>query len=283
MIAVIVFDITDPYCTHILKGIEDALDRASYFPIVVDIQNDHARCNRTVAWLLRGQVEGVIALANSVFMDLDLMKPFSERSIPSVVIGRRSALESFGSVIVDNAAGAAMGLEHLHSLGHRRIAFIRGPKMLVDRSERWEGIQAYAAQVGLKLDPELVVDLAHRSATFEEANQLVQTLLGGKQEFTAVMAFDDMSAFGAIRALTQAGIRVPGRCSVLGFDDIAAATSYNPPLTTIRQPMELMGRLAVETVINRLPAAGEDDPARGAHCKTKPSLVIRESTAAPDH
>ena len=205
---------------------------------------------------------------------------FGERKIPTVVIGRPCG-EGFSSVAVDNACGARIGLEHLYSLGHRRIVFVKGPKMLADSAERWAGIQAFAEEKGIEIAPELVVAVRHRSSSFEEGRQLVYNLFERKRRFTAVMAFDDVTAFGAVRALSQAGLRVPDDCSVLGFDDIAAAAFCNPPLTTIRQPMELMGSLAGDTVLDHLSAGGPEDRHAEVHRRTVPTLVLRDSTAAP--
>src|SRR5574340_57419 len=279
-IAVMVFDITDPYCTQVLRGVEDTLDRRGYGTFVVDIRNDRARCKRTVAKLLNGQVDGLITIANSAYMDLDLLRVFSERKMPTVVIGRPRR-EGFNSVAVDNVSGARIGLEHLCSLGHRRIVFMKGPKMLADSEERWAGIQAFAEESGADVLPELVVSVRHRSSSFEEGRQLVRNLLERKRHFTAVMAFDDVMAFGAVRALNQGGLRVPEDCSVLGFDDIAAAAFCNPPLTTIRQPMELMGSLAGDIVLDRLSTGAKQDAHPEVHQRTVPALVLRDSTAAP--
>jgi DNA-binding LacI/PurR family transcriptional regulator len=245
IIGVLGFDITDPYCTQVLRGMQDNLDKHGCESIVVDIRNDRALCKRSIARLLNGQVRGLIALANSMYIDLDLLKVFDERGIQSVIIGRPGKFESFHSVVVDNAAGARLALEYLWTLGHRRIAFVRSPKVLVDSCERWTSVQEVAREKGLEIRPEFTVELRQRSSTFEEAHQVVRTLLQRNRRFTAVMAFDDMTAFGAVRALSEDGIRVPADCSVIGFDDIAAAAYYNPPLEDLPESLaDTLGDLA---------------------------------------
>jgi LacI family transcriptional regulator len=106
---------------------------------------------------------------------------------------------------------------------------------------------------------------------------LTEELIQRKRAFTALMAFDDMTAFGAIRALTNAGLRVPEQCSVIGFDDIAGSSLYTPSLTTVRQPMETMGSMAVSIVLGGINAVIEKREIAAVHRKVVPELVVRES------
>jgi LacI family transcriptional regulator len=185
------------------------------------------------------------------------------------------------SVIVDNEVGGQLALEHLYSLGHRKIAFIRGPKGLTDSSPRWRGIRNLAKQSGMELDARLILDLPESRdplSSFESGCKLTEELIRQKRSFTALLAFDDMSAFGAIRALTKAGIAVPEQCSVIGFDDVATSAIYTPSLTTVRQPMESMGASAVGIVVDGINAVLEKRDVATTHRKVAPELVIRDST-----
>ena len=185
------------------------------------------------------------------------------------------------SVIVDNEVGGYAALEHLHALGHRKIAFIRGPKTLADSSPRWRGIRKCAKACGLALDSRLVVDLPESRdplSSFEMGQKLTERLIKQKRQFTALLAFDDMTAFGAIRALTKNGLRVPEQCSVIGFDDVAVSALYTPPLTTVRQPMEAMGAGAVGIVLEGINSVLEKRELAAHHRRVAPELVIREST-----
>ena len=184
-------------------------------------------------------------------------------------------------MIVDNEVGAHAALEHLYSLGHRRIAFIRGPKTLADSAPRWRGIRNFARSVGLELDQRLIVDLPESRdplSSFEAGYKLTEELLKHRLPFTAILAFDDVTAFGAIRALTRVGLRVPEQCSVIGFDDVAAAALYTPPLTTIRQPMENMGAAAASIVVEGINSTLEKRGLTRVHRKITPELVVRDST-----
>ena len=184
-------------------------------------------------------------------------------------------------MIVDNEVGGYLALEHLHSLGHRKIAFIRGPKALTDSLPRWRGIRSAAKAVALELDARLIVDLPESRdpmSSFEAGQKLTEDLIRQKRPFTALLAFDDMSAFGAIRALSRSGIRVPEQCSVIGFDDIATSALYTPSLTTVRQPMEAMGASAVGIVVEGINGVLEKRETAACHRKVAPELVVREST-----
>jgi LacI family transcriptional regulator len=269
-VGVMVFDMTDPYCTLVLRGIENTLYQSSYLPILTDVHNERSRFERYLEMLLDRRIEALIVLANWLFLDINLLGDLEKSSIPTAMIGCELKTDSISSVIVDNELGGHMALEHLHSLGHRKIAFIRGPKSLTDSAPRWRGVRNCAKECGLELD-----------GRFEVGHKLTEDLIRQKRPFTALLAFDDMSAFGAIRALTRAGVRVPEQCSVIGFDDVATSALYTPSLTTIRQPMEAMGASAVGIVVDGINGVLEKRDMSATHRKVAPELVARESTRSP--
>jgi LacI family transcriptional regulator len=277
-IGVVVFDITDAYCTQILRGIENRLRPSDYFPIVTDLQNDRSQFQRCVDMLLGRRVEGFIAIANPVHLDTALLAEFAERDIPAVVIGRELRRGPISSIVVDNEAGAREAIQHLYEFGHRRIAFIKGPSILVDSQQRWRGIEKFARGVGLRIDPRLVLEIQGRNSTYAEGCELTEELLRRGYNFTALVAFDDLTACAAIRALTKAGRRVPQDCSVVGFDDIPGAEFNNPPLTTVQQQLEMQGSLGAEIVEEMIRATAEKRAAQAKYRKVSPKLIVREST-----
>jgi LacI family transcriptional regulator len=280
-VGVMVFDMTDPYCTMVLRGIENTLYESSFLPIFTDVHNQRTRFERYLEMLLDRRMEGLIVLANWLFLDIGLLGDVEKSSVPTAIIGCELKTQSISSVIVDNEVGAHAALEHLYSLGHRRIAFIRGPKTLADSAPRWRGIRNFARSVGLELDQRLIVDLPESRdplSSFEAGYKLTEELLKHRLPFTAILAFDDVTAFGAIRALTRVGLRVPEQCSVIGFDDVAAAALYTPPLTTIRQPMENMGAAAASIVVEGINSTLEKRGLTRVHRKITPELVVRDST-----
>jgi LacI family transcriptional regulator len=280
-IGVMVFDMTDPYCTLVLRGIENTLYQSSFLPILTDVHNERSRFERYLEMLLDRRVEGLVVLANWLFVDINVLADLEKNNIPTATVGRELKNDKISSVIVDNAVGAHAALEHLYSLGHRKIAFIRGPHQLADTEPRWRGVRALAREHNLELDPRLIVDLPESGdpfSSFEQGYKLTEELLERRRPFTALMAFDDMTAFGAIRALGKAGIRVPDHCSVVGFDDVSPAAIYSPALTTVRQPMEVMGAAAANIVVEAINGKLENKPVRPIHRRVVPELIVREST-----
>lgn len=282
-IGLVVFDITDPFCTPILRGIENSLYQSSYVSVLADAHNELSRFERYLEMLLERRVEGIIVIANWTLVDINLLADLEKRNIPTVVIGRELERDSINSIMVDNETGGRIALQHLYSLQHRKIAFVRGPKMVVDSPIRWAGIHAFAQSAGLPIDPKLVIELPDRkepNSSFEGGYRAVEELVRRKKPFTAVLAFDDMTALGVIRGLTECGIKVPEQCSVIGFDDVAPAALASPALTTVRQPMDAMGSAAVEIVVESLSADLSPGEIAVVHRKMTPELVVRESTRA---
>ncbi|MBV9574080.1 MAG: LacI family DNA-binding transcriptional regulator [Acidobacteriales bacterium] len=280
-VGVMVFDMTDPFCTPVLRGIENSLYQASFLPILTDVHNERSRFERYLEMLLDRRVEALIVVANWLFVNIDVLGDLEKSKIPTVMIGRELKNNSISSVIVDNELGAYLGVEHLYSLGHRKIAFLRGPKTLTDSAPRWKGIRSFAKSQGLEIDARLVADLPESrdpNSSFESGYKLTEEMLRTRRPFTALMAFDDMTAFGAMRALTMAGRRVPEQCSVLGFDDIAASSLCTPALTTVRQPMEDMGAMAAGIVLAGINAMREKRRQPATHRRLAPQLAARDST-----
>ncbi|HTT18309.1 MAG TPA: LacI family DNA-binding transcriptional regulator [Candidatus Sulfotelmatobacter sp.] len=277
-LGVMVFDLTDPYCTQILRGIQNHIRPSGLFPIVTDLQDDRSQFQTCLDMLLGRRVEGIISIANPLYLDSKLLSEFSERNIPAVVIGRELSSVPVSSVVVDNAAGTRLAIEHLYDLGHTKLAFIKGPDILVDSIQRWQGLEGFALEVGLEINPDLIVQIKGRNSTFREAYELTEELLRRRLRFTGLVTFDDLSACAAIRALTKSGRRVPEDCSIVGFDDIPSAAFYNPPLTTIEQQLELQGSLGAEIVEHLMRAAAENLTLPPKHRKVIPKLVVRDST-----
>lgn len=280
-VGVMVFDMTDPYCTLILRGIENSLYQSSYLPILTDVHNERSRFERYLEMLLDRRVEALIVLANWLFVDIDVLADLEKSSIPTVMIGHELQTDSVSSLTVDNELGAYLAVEHLYLLGHRRIAFIRGPKPLSDSAPRWRGIRSFARGKELELDPRLTVDLPESQdplSSFEAGYKLTEELIRRKRPFTALVAFDDMTALGGIRALAKAGVRVPEQCSVVGFDDVAVSSLCTPALTTVRQPMEAMGSMGAMLAVEGINAVLEKRPVSVVHRKLAPELAVREST-----
>jgi DNA-binding LacI/PurR family transcriptional regulator len=282
-IGVMLFDVTDPFCTPILRGIENALYPLGYLPIFADAHNQRDRFERYLEMLLERHVDGLIVVANWLFVDIHVLADLNKAEVPTVTIGWEIPGNRVSFAMVDNEAGGRLALEHLYQLGHRRIAIIRGPKRLIDSAPRWRGIQKFAQSVKLEIDPSIVLQLPEvfdANASFEQGYLLTEELLQQKKKFTALLAFDDLTALGAIRALAKAGVSVPEQCSVIGFDDVAISGLSAPSLTTVRQPLETMGGAAVNIVMEAIKAGHENRDWTVVAQKLHAELVIRDSTRA---
>jgi DNA-binding LacI/PurR family transcriptional regulator len=281
IVGVMVIDITDPFCTPILRGIENALYQASYLALIADAHNEPHRFERYLEMLLDRRVEGLVVIANWLVTDIKLLADLTECQVPTVIAGRSFENHSVSTVSVDNESGASMALEHLYRLGHREIAFLRGPKALSSSGQRWKGIRAFAQSAGLHLDSKKILELPESldpNSSFEAGAQLTGELLRQGKPFTALVAYDDMTALGALRALKKKGLRVPEDCSVVGFDDVAQAGLSVPSLTTVRQPMEAMGSLSAGMVLEAIKAMDDKQDVRALRRKIPAELVVREST-----
>ncbi len=279
-IGVLVFDITDPYCTLIIRGIENSLTQFGYMPVLADLQNTPGRLQQCVKMLMERRVEGVIAIANPLHLGTNLASAIRQFELPAVVIGSEPATRCYASVVTDNCAGGQAALEHLHSLGHRRIAVIKGPRAMSDSAPRWKGIMEGARFRGIPLDSGIVAEINGRNSSYEQGYELTEGLLKKGGKFSALITFDDLTAFAAIGALSSAGLKVPEDCSVIGFDDIPGAAYYNPPLTTVCQHLEKQGAISAEFMRTILTGQAQQSLSK-MHTKVVPHLIVRKSTAPP--
>ena len=282
-IGVLAFDLSDPFCTPIMRGIQGTLRQAGYLPLIVDAQAQRKLFDNSLHMVLERRADGVIVIASWVFEETNLLADVKKNNVPIVIIGRDLVGRGIDSILVDNEAGGALAARHMMDLGHTRIAVIRGPQEMVDSEPRWTGIRRIAEDGRLEIDPKLVFELpniADPASGFEGGLRTARKMIASGEAFTAVIAFDDLTALGVVRGLAEAGLRVPSDCSVMGFDDVLPAEVATPSMTTIRQPLTEMGREAAERVlqaIRRRP--GKEEKAR-LH-KPSPELVVRMSTAPP--
>jgi LacI family transcriptional regulator len=271
-IGVLAFDLSDPFCIPTVRGIQAGLQEASYVPLLMDAQTQRGLFDGYLQKILEQRAEGVIVIASWII---------EKNHGPVVIVGRDLTARGISSVLVDNDAGGALGMSHLLELGHRRIAVIRGPKELFDSEPRWAGAQQAAAEAGVQLDPKLVFQLpglVDPTSGFEGGVLFSRQMLASGRPFTAVLAFDDLTALGVVRGLTEAGLRVPQDCSVLGFDDVLPAAVATPGITTIRQPLKEMGLQAARWMIDALGQKAEQAPRL---YKAQPELVARMSSTRP--
>ncbi|MGA7521202.1 MAG: LacI family DNA-binding transcriptional regulator [Acidobacteriaceae bacterium] len=283
-IGVLAFDMSDPFCIPVVRGIEESLQAAHYFSLQVNAQTQRMLFDRYLRMLLERRAEGVIVIASWVFEETNLLADIEKNNVPIVIVGRDLTARRITSVLVDNQAGGALAMRHLLDLGHRRIAVIRGPDEMFDSEPRWLGIREAAGAAGIQIEPRLIFQLPNQvdpRSGFEGGLRYAKEMLASGIRFTAVLAFDDLTALGVVRGLTEAGLRVPGDCSVLGFDDILPAEVATPGITTIRQPLREMGLLAARSLLEALDQRGTARVHKARLHRLAPELVARSSAAPP--
>ncbi len=267
-IGVIVPELGEGYSSTVLNGIETALVSNGYFFFVVSHLHREDLLSEYPRLLLARAVEGIIAVDT----------PWRESlGIPVVTISGHSSMAGLTNIVLNHHLAASLALQHFYRLGHRKIAFIKGQDFSSDTETRWSAIRETAQQMRLEIDPHLVAQLEGESSTSATGYAATQRLLRAGVPFTAIFSFNDISAIGAIRALREAGLRVPEDVSIIGFDDIPSAAFQNPGLTTIRQPLQIMATLAVEHLLARI--HGKSSGSAGEMVLVEPELVVRNSTA----
>jgi DNA-binding LacI/PurR family transcriptional regulator len=266
-VGVLVSEMAEGYFTLVMNGIEEYLMSVKYSYLLAAHYWQPALLEEYPKMLLERSVDGLL-LVNT---------PTPARMpIPIVSISGHQAVPGVTNIQLDHKQAARLALKHLADLGHRRIAFMKGQEQTVDTDHRWQEIMDMARAFGMEIHPELLIVLAENSWSPALGYGPVKALVSRTRNFTALFAFNDIAAIGAIRALHEAGLRVPDDVSVIGFDDVLSAPFSIPSLTTIRQPLRDMGKMGAEYLLSRI------NQPMGPYAQqvvVQPELVIRESTA----
>jgi DNA-binding LacI/PurR family transcriptional regulator len=265
-IGVIVPEVSDGYSASVMSGVEDYLLQEGYFYFVASHRHRPDLVDEYPRMLLERSVDGIIAVDTPWHLNL---------SVPVVTVSGHNDVKGVTNIVLNHQRAAEIALKHLFHLGHSHIAFIKGQEFSSDTVVRWSNIERVARQLNLNIDPRLVTQLEGDSPSPQLGYMATKMLLAAGAPFSALFAFNDISAIGAIRALREAGRQIPGDISVVGFDDIQSAAFQNPGLTTVRQPLREMGRAAAEILLKRINRPGSELPAKHI---VEPELVIRETT-----
>jgi DNA-binding LacI/PurR family transcriptional regulator len=266
MIGVVTQEIGDFYGSPIISGIERYLRQKDFFFLTVAHRHDPKLLETYSHILLDRGVEGFITV--DTFIDRPL-------ALPTVSIPGHRQMEGVTNIVMDHRRGAWLALNHLIELGHREIALMKGSDVSPDAEDRWNAIREVADELGIPIREELVVQLQGDDSTPQLGYPFAKELLARKRPFTALFAYNDISAIGSIRAFQEAGLRVPEDVSVVGFDDIRIALHNNPSLTTVRQPLQKMGEIAARTLLDRIEEHEDWVP----EIAIEPEFIVRNSTA----
>ncbi len=269
-IAVLVPEIGDEFSAMLISGIETKLSEAKFNYFVESHRFAPQQIEDSPDTLMDRQVEGMI------FINTPLNK---EMPVPVVAISDITNAPGVTRIVIDNYQAVLLGLRHLKELGHTQIAFFKGPEGNGDTEARWKAILHASAEMGIEVKPELTATMgtyfaAGEMSMAERGYEAAKILMSKSRDFTALLAFNDGSAIGAMRAIQDAGLSVPQDVSVVGIDDIQIAGFLAPRLTTVRQPLKTMGEMAATTLLQRI--EGEEV---AVETIVRPELVVRESTA----
>lgn len=265
-VGVLAPDLSEGYFTLVMNGVEQKLLRAHYFYFTANHYWRKELLEEYPRMMMERAVDGFLLLNTPA----DFSVP-----VPVVAISAHRNVEGVTNIILDHYQAAHLAMKHLHELGHREIAFMRGPEVIVDSEFRWQGMQQVTTELGLQMKPELCLYLKENIWSPEFGYKAVQELLGKSRAFTALVCFNDIAAIGAIRAIQDAGLKVPEDISVIGFDDIISAGYYKPSLTTVRQPLLEMGKQGAEILLDRIAHPTKVYP---EEIVMQPELVVRESS-----
>jgi LacI family transcriptional regulator, repressor for deo operon, udp, cdd, tsx, nupC, and nupG len=230
-VILLVRDIGNPFYLEIYKGVEEAAGEAGFKVLMGDARNDENRVATHIDMVRQKHADGLILMTGQ---------------FPAELLEQGDALPT---VKVDNRAASKNAMRHLIEAGHQRIVHLAGPVPESLAQERFDGYRAALAEAGIAYADELVVTGDY---SIEAGRQAIGSLLEGGIAFTAIFASSDQMAIGAISELRARGVSVPADVSVIGFDDIIFANAFEPPLTTVRQPRQEMGRRAMALMVDRL-------------------------------
>lgn len=268
-IGVMVPEISEGYNATVLSGIEDHLLQEGYFYFVASHRFRPDLVDEYTEMFLHRSVDGLIVVNTPWHRDV--------LDIPVATVSCHQPVESATRIILDHHRAVELALRHLVKQGHQKIAFIKGQAFVPDTEVRWNTIVEVAAQMQLPISPRLVVQIEDNSPSPQLGYKVTKKLVSSGESFTALFAFNDICAMGAIRALHESGLRVPEDISVVGFDDIESAGYQTRGLTTVQQPLKKMGRIAAQVVLNRI-LQPDSAPSAGV-IVVEPELIVRQTTA----
>ncbi len=272
LIGILVPRLDNGYMSEIIRGIDDELTKSEYNLILYTTHRHEGRENRYVATIMNGAADGLLLIVPLITTNyLDALR---RQNFPYVLVDQADTGAKSSFVNAANWQGAYDATQYLIKLGHKRIGFITGMEGLISAPHRLEGFRAAMTHEGLPILNELIV-----SGGFQENGGYIgtQKLLALPQPPTAIFAANDLSAFGAIEAIRQHGLRIPEDISLMGFDDIPQASLVHPKLTTVHQPLEEMGRMGVRMLLEHI----QNHEREPYQVTLATQLIVRDSCQPP--
>lgn len=265
-VGVIAPEHSEGYFTMVMGGVERHLIQQNFMYFTACHYWKPKLMKEYPAMLEKRGAEGLLLLNTNADFDSVL---------PVVALSAHLEKEGVTNVVIDHMEAARLAMKHLYDAGHRKIAFMKGHRHIIDTEPRWEAMMSVARKFGVQPTPERVIQMESSSWSPRVGYMPTKRLLDKTHDFTALLCFNDTSAIGAIRALHDSGRLVPRDVSVIGFDDIAPAEFNVPSLTTIHQPLAQMGKQAAQILLDRITRPDAKYPST---VFARPKLIVREST-----
>jgi DNA-binding LacI/PurR family transcriptional regulator len=273
-LGVIVPDLGYYFFSTVVKAIEEAAIVAGYSLLITQTQESYERELTNIQNLSRGQVEGIIISLSRETMNLDHLTRLQRRGIPLVFFDRDSDEIVASKVMVDNEQSAYEAVKHLLEAGCKRIAFLAGPKSVSVSNQRRLGYLRALSEAGIEEDASLII---HSDYFQDTATQQTYDLMQLSDRPDGILVVSDRLALGVLVALRELKISVPEQMKIVSFNNEPICSVVSPSISSVAQPLEEIGRLAIELLIDQIEHKGEDIPARVEVLKT--NLVVRESSS----
>lgn len=271
IIGIIIPDISNPFFTAVVRGIEDiALDN-QYKVFLCNSDRNPDKEKMYIEVLAMERISGAIIAPYKE----ENLQPLQKLGIPFVFVNQTLPGGKYDSVLLDNFKGAYEATRHLIGLGHTRIGLINAPKNRPAETQRFIGYQKALLDSGIDIDPDIIVS---GEFSAEKAEQAANTILERKNPPTALFSLNNTMTIGTLKSISRHGLRIPEDVSVIGFDDMPWLSFFTPPITVVQQPTYDIGTCAVGLLFDRIQKQGETEV---TNLVLDPILIIRNSTAAP--
>lgn len=263
-------DISNPFFSEIARAIEDHGEQLGYSVIMCSTDNKDEKVERYISLLQQKKVDGII-IATGID-NKEIVEQLLAKSIPVVLLARDMPLVAVNTVVVDDYVGGCLAASHLIGLGHRRIGIIGEKDKVRSSRERIRGFRQTMEDHGITFHENCLKTCDYK---VEDGKKKALELLQSDETPSAIFACNDMLAVGVLQAAKAVGKKVPNELSIVSFDNTILSELADPPLTTLAQPMEHMGRLAVNMIVEELQSSNQVKQ----RTVLRPELMIRDSTA----
>lgn len=271
-IGLLIPDLANPFFAEVARNVEDRAHELGFNLVICNTDNDSNKEIKYIHLLRQKSVDGII-VATGVRND-EILNELIGQNIPIAVIAREMSVLTASTVLVDDFAGGYSAASHLIQLGHRRIAIVAENLSVMSSSERVRGYRHALEEAGLSFDEKLVMV---SDFTVQGGKKAAKRLLGSAQPPTAIFACNDLLAIGAMQAAKERNLAIPQQLSIVGFDNTILASITDPPLTTVAQPIKIMGHKVVDLITQEM----NSDKTEIQRVVLLPQLIVRSSTSKP--